>query len=115
MAMMGFEPDKAIDVMLLINARQLNAMADRLLPLFPKASPQAKKLTKALEFLQQLKVDDASALMAEIMFGLKASADHQAVFDKIVTEAKQFGEDTMNSLRSGDIPEFLLQVPSISK
>ena len=112
MAMMGFEPDKAIDVMMLINARQLNNMADSLLYHYPKTTQIGKKLTKAIELLSHLKVNDAAAIIEDIIY----NGDHQATvkeaIEKMIAGSREMGEQTIDMLRNGVIPEFILQVPS---
>ena len=115
MAIMGFEPDKTIDIMMLINAKQLQTMAEKLLEHFPKTTPNGKKLNRALELLQQLKVKEAAILIEEITLFQKATPEQKILYDELIAEAKEFGETTLESLRNGVIPEYILQVPSISK
>ena len=115
MAMMGFEPDKAIDIMMLINAKQLQIIADKLLEFFPKASPQSKKLIKAIDCVQQLKVNEAAVAVEEIILNPKVTIQQREAFDAIIEDARLFGESTLESLRGGEIPEYILQVPALSK
>ena len=113
--MMGFEPDKTIDIMMLINAKQLQMIADRLLAYYPKSTSQGKRLVKAVEAVQQLKVKEAAITVEDIILNPKVSADFRHAFDKIIDEVRSFGEETLESLRRGVIPEYILQVPALSK
>ena len=114
MAMMGIEPDKPIDVIMLINAKQLQVIVDRLLTIYDKSSSFGVKLTKALEMLPQLKVNKAAKLIEEVLVSKSVDEAHQKEHDHILDEARELGKEYLESLRNGVIPEFILQIPSIS-
>ncbi len=115
MAMMGFEPDKTIDIMMLINARQLQVMSDKLLIVYPKATPTGKKLARAVELLQQLKIQEAAMIVEDVVMNPNLPPDMKPTMESLLAEAKVIGEEILNSLRNGIIPEYILQVPSLTK
>src|SRR3990167_4657652 len=115
MAVMGFEPDKQIDVAMLINARQLQNISESLLDVYPKSTVVGKRVTKVQELLQHLKVKEAAGILEDILLHSKGNAEMKTFFDELIKREKQFAEDTMHDLRRGEIPEYILQVPSISK
>ena len=115
MAMMGFEPDRTIDIMMLINAKQLQIMSEKLLLMFPKQTTNGKRIEKALGLLQQLKVAEAAVIIEDITMHQDLPADKKQAMTQLVQEARAFGEETLDELRNGVIPEYILQVPSLSK
>ena len=115
MAVMGFEPDKQIDVAMLINARQLQNISESLLDVYPKSTVVGKRVTKVQELLQHLKVKEAAGILEDILLHSKGNAEMKTFFDELIKREKQFAEDTMHDLRRGEILEYILQVPSISK
>ena len=115
MAMMGFEPDRTIDIMMLINAKQLQIMSEKLLLIYPKATPNGKRLEKALGYLQQLKVAEAAVIIEDITMYQDLPVETKSMMSSLVEEARAFGEETLDALRNGVIPEYILQVPSLSK
>ena len=114
MAMMGIEPDKPIDILMLINAKQLQVIVDRLLTIYEKNSSFGLKLTKALDMLPQLKVNKAAKLIEEVLVSKNLDDELLRQHEEILLEAREIGKDYLESFRKGVIPEFILQIPSIS-